>query len=412
MHYVLKPLEQVKKSKRYSSKLTSGMEGTHRLDEEKMITEVDRTSFISRFMGKSDWGEFVMLYEIWDKENDELLVIDSYSRKGKDNKFLRSEKNPYKIEGVPFEMLIFNPDPDTPFGIPDSRVWESPTQAINFINSMHYNHIKRFQRKYVVTKGKLAEGGIDKLLNPEDGTVVEINGLPSDIAALEDAPMSSDAYNLREILKNELISITGVTEQRRGVVERAKTATEASIMDQQARVRDSDRLYLVSKFVERSAKKILQLDRQFLDGEYLSFVVGPEEGALWNASSEQILKAEVDIKVRVGSSAYMSKEVKTKQLLDFMNLTAQLADPATGMPIVNIQEIIKRIADSMDIDDYESLLNPMMSMAPPGMQGTPTQGGPGMQDPALRTGSPNLGNLLSGVQNLGVRRNTGVPLNE
>jgi len=417
IHGILKPIKELQKDRNYPSRLTSGVEGTHRLEEERYLTEADKSSVESHMRG-TPMAELVMLYEIWDKENNELLVMDSYNKDQGSREFLKRKDWPYNIEGFPFELLVFNPDPESPLGVSDVSNWKSPAQAINFINSMHYNHVKRFQRKYICEKGMLAEGGEEKLLYPADGMVVEVNGDVDSLKPLQDAPITPDAYALRDVVQNGLVLLSGVTEQKRGAIEKSKTATEASLIDQQARIRDSDRLYVVSKFVERAAKKLLQLDREFLDFGTVESIVGPEKARFWLQDPEGFWKSEVDVKVRVGSSAFVSKEVQAKQYLDLLNLTANLVDPMTGQPLVNVQEIIRRVADKLDIDDYESLLAPVPppgtlppGVAPPTAQGgqSPPQsaGGGPVQSPTKRDGAANLGDILSGVQNLGVRRQPG-----
>jgi hypothetical protein len=423
-HIILKTVEEVKNSKLYSKGLTKGIEGTTRLEDDKAINEdssnFDAYSSYQNPRGKTDQN-LVILYEIWDRETNKMMVLDSHNMASGSKKFLREEDWPYEIDGFPFELLVFNPDPDYPFGVSDAMVWNNPASAVNLINTMQYNHAKRALRKYLMEKGSMDEEEITKLIDPIDMAIAQTNGPPDGkIIPLQDASLSPDIYALGDKMRTELTFLTGVTEQRKGGGDSAKTATEASIIEGQARIRDSDRLYLVSKFVERSSKKIIQLDRQFLGPEDVAFVTGEEALYLWQQSSGEILRAEVDLKVRIGSSAFVSREVRTKQLIDFMNVSAGLVDPFTGMPVVNVRELVRRVAESLEIDDFESLLAvPMMpGMMPgmgPGLDSPLAPVPPGAQGPAqapnLRNGTPNLGAMLSGVQNLGVRRTPPNPTN-
>jgi len=420
-HLVLKPIDEIKKSKLYPRGLTSGIEGTHRINQVNFLDSVVSSSAMPSWRTRvKEESDLVLLYEVWDKEEDKLIVLDSYNKSSGEHKFLREEDNPYPdVEGFPFEVLRFNVDPESFYPIPDASVWENPTEAMNLVNSLHYGHIKRFTRKYATMKGNLDAAEMEKLTFPAEGVVVQTN-TPNPIEPIQDAPLTPDAYNLREIVRNELMSITGITEQKRGVVSKAKTATEAAELAQQSDIRDSDRLYIVSRFVEKCAKKILQLDRSFLTADYIAFVTSPEEAEYWMEASPEILKSEVDIKVRVGSSAFKSREIKTKQLLDAFNLFAQAINPMTGQPYINVPEFIKRIFEQFDIEDYGSLLAPSPMMPPVGFPpgpGSPVSaqdqsfsgGGSNslIQSMTRRDGSGNLGDLMSGVQNLGVRRTPG-----
>lgn len=412
VHKILRPVDEVKKNKRYSRKIVSGIEGHISLRERRFLNEVPgsynyyRDANIPRI-----YDNLVMLYEIWDMQKKRLIVLDSWNMEKGPAGFLRDEPFPYDIEGYPFELLVFNPDPESPYGISDAQTWFNPINALNLLNTMHYNHVKRYNRKYLYQKGSIPPDEMAKLQDPIDGAFAAVDGDPNSVVVpLQDATVTPDLYALREVLKAELVSLSGATAERReGGSAKAKTATEASIIEQQAKVRDSDRLYLVSKFVQNCVKKLLQLNRQFLDPASVSFVVGEELAMYWREVGSEILKSEVDIKVRIGSSGFVSREVKAKQYLDFLNLTRGLTeiDPMTGqpMPIVKVREVIRRVAEVLEIDRYDEILIPeQQQSATPPVEIMPEGGRGGPQKPALRAGAPNLGDLLSGVQNVGARR--------
>ena len=404
VHKILKPVEEVKKSKFYSKALTSGMSGNLSLKDEAALNEVPG-GFASTQAGMDRLkADMVYIYEFWDRETNELLVLDSWGMDQGQKKFLRREDNPYDLDGFPFETMCFNPDPETPYGICDAETWKNPTNALNLLNTMQYEHAKRALPKTAVRQGSVRKEEMDKMTSPIMDAVFEVDGEPAqDIHPLQMGTLSSDLYGLRDIIRNELTFLTGVTEQRKGGSQKSQTATEASIIEQQSRIRDSDRLGSVSKFVMRAARKILMLDRQFLEPEEISFVVGPEAMRFWQSAGPDVIKSEVDVRVRVGSSAFMSREVRAKQLLDFLNLTSTLVDPSTGGPLVDVREVIRRGAEALDIEDFERLLiappPPQMGMVPPG--GASQQGGPQGRP---QQGGTNMGAMLSGVQNLGVRR--------
>jgi len=404
IHTIPKVVEDLKKDSRYSRELTSGIQATHSLHT---LLSGEGLSYdysgSDRFINPDD--ELVLLYEIWDKENQEYLVIDSHTYLEGSPRFLVKKPWPYDLDDFPFELLDFNPDPSSPYGVPDAMTWYSLARAMNFIDSMHYNHIKRFQRKYAVKKGVLDEGRYDDLTTARDGAIFEIAGDPGkDILPLRDAPISTDIYNLRSILKDSVSFISGVTEQRRGESEqRARTATEASILEQQARIRDNDRLYRVSMFTQNILRKLNILNREFLDAEDVAvFTADPEVLDMWQTQSREILNAEVDVTIHVGSSGFKSREVQVKQYLDFLNIVSgvQETDPNTGVPVnmVDLRALTMRIAEAMGIPDYKALFaeRSVPPMDPDTMAAMSGGGGGGMNP--LNNGTPSLGSQLSRVQ--------------
>ena len=274
-HRVLVPVDDVKRSRKYPTSVTRGIEGTHRIQDERAYNQVEGAvvSADGTLGGSKGDPDLVAIYEIWDREHDKLLVMDSYNiGQGSPGKFLRDEPNPYpSLDGFPFAVMVFNPDPETPYGVPDAMVWHNPAEAMNMIDSMHLSHMKRFNRKYLASEGAFAEEELDKLTLGPDGTVVRCRATTPPGGALipiEDAPLSGDLYQLREVVRNNITFLSGVTDQRRGDIQKTSTATEASIVEQQARIRDNDRSLVVSKFVTTGVRILLQLSRQFLTPEF------------------------------------------------------------------------------------------------------------------------------------------------
>lgn len=414
---VLKTVEEVKANKRFRSAVTTGIEATRRITDEPSLNQDDGYTLDSNSATNPD-PDLVMLYEVWDRESKKVLVMDEWnlSNGAGEDRFLLESDWPYELEGFPCQILVFNQIPDSPYGVSDAMVWHNPVMAYNELNTRNLIHARRSVRKYITRKGVFTdgEGEMDKLTDGQDMGVVQINGDPgADLQPLSDATLSPDVYNLREILRNDIVFISGVTEGR-GVSASGptdKTATQASIEESRAKVRDSDRVYLLSKFVERCVRTIHQIDCSVLTPADVAFFTKPEALILWKQQFGDIMRAEIGIVVRVGSSSYISKEVKVKQLIDFMNIAKEAIDPMTGMPVLNVREIISRIAVEMELPDPEKLLMPLMPFPPLGVVpgqtgGDPNSGGSSgaSQKTNLRSGGSSLGSQLSSVQNLGVRR--------
>jgi hypothetical protein len=410
---VWKPVDEVRESKDYARSVASTVQATHDADDDEALGNAASSPALYPEHQPRKEG-LVRLDEIWDFENRKWYVMDSYHRGNGEKKFLREEDWPYPIDGFPAELLVFNPDPESVYGVPDAGTWLNPSNTINLLRTLRFNHVLKANRKIGVRKGAIPEEELKKMTSPDDLAVFFTNEDPA-VAwrMMEDLNIPTDLYNLEDAVRSDMIFLSGVTEQRSRLGEKAKTATEASIIENQARVRDSDRLYIVEKWVTRVVKKLHQLDQLYLSPDYVAFLTIPEAFQLWSTpgASEEVMRADVDVRLRVGSSAYYSREVRVKQQLDFLNITQ-------GDPNVNRPALLRRIAESMDLDSPNEILNPqpMFTLEQaaqiltasgtigPGTLGTGSVNKPS-QDTARRTGSTNLGDQLSGVQNLGVRRN-------
>lgn len=421
-HCIVRPLADVQDNPRYNRAVAVGLQGTQSIREDRYLNQVSTRGTLRSERSPLQMGEeLIELYEIWDIQNRQYLLLDAYTmresggKRGALQDFLVEKPWPYEgIDGFPFRTLVFNPDPEHPEGISDAKVWHGPAVAQNLVTSMRFNHIKRFNRKYETPAQNLTPEEMDKLTSPYDGAIIETKhgqpGVPT-VLPIQDAPISPDIYAFQDLLRVEGELVTGVNEARKGSGQGGKTATEASIVESMSRVRDSDRVYIVTKFFESVVRVLDQLNQSFLTRDYVAFITRPSALQLWQQQSPEILKMEALVKVRVGSSAYVSKEVRTKQLLDFMNITVGAVDPMTGMPIVNARAVIQRLAEYMDLPAIEELILPMVPPPPPGMmpppmpgQGSPPSPG-GMPRSQTRDSATAIGPMLSGVQNAGARPN-------
>lgn len=407
---IWRPLESAKKDPNYNRALASGIEGSMVTEEIPGLPMGGDSRIVSAGdLHSARYGEVVKIYEIWDRENNELLVLDDYHMRRGRRKFLRREKNPYKVTGFPFEIMVFNEDPKDVYGVSDVSTWYNPMQALNFLNTFHYEHVKRSLPKLAVEEGSLFSAEDEAhLQSPNDCGIIHTQGPPDGaFYRIPDLPISSDQYALRGILQDGVNFLAGTTEQRRGVSAKAQTATEASIMEGLARVRDNDRLFIVSDFVKRGALKLRELVRQFGTPEDFQDIIPRDMVQFWQEIGRQVLASKVGLRVRVGSSAFYSREVRNKQFFDWVNLFGGKVDPSTGQPIIDLYEAARYGAQLLEVPEADRFIIPRMPGAPgAGTPGAPGQqpGAGGQQAGALRSGTESFGDMLSSVQNVGVRR--------
>ena len=405
IHRILKTVDQVKRSDRYDKSATEFIQGTTSVSEAKTLLEVGSRGNISKEKTFAD-EDLVYVYEIWDRENNRLITMDSHNIKMYTGKLLgNSKKWPYKAEGYPFIPIVFNDDPDRLVGIPDMRVWRNPTQAMNFVNTFQYAHASRGARKFLLEKGLMDDDEIAKLEDGRDMAFAFVNGDPRSIVPLPDAPMSPDIYNLREVLRYELNNMSGLTENRKGGAG-DKTATEATIIESRSQVRDNDRVNQVEDFILNVVSYLHKLDQEFLSAEYVSFLTSDEAMLLWEEQSEEVLNADVQLTIRSGSGAFISKDMLIQHLLALGREFGAAMDPLTGTPILNIRELVRRVVNLMLPEDPSGILFPPVPIGPLGAPNAATGAPSGAPSPPL-----SLGQQLAAQKGAGSSPATPLTLN-
>lgn len=409
---MLKPREELVYIPGVDQAMVDGIDATYA----DSLHEDVHTWFMDEPANGEDVANLVAVWEVWHKPTRKVYTFADVLAERNEYSPLSVRDWPYDFLEFPYHMLKFSGSPDSWFGIADVATWTSLVTGYQYLQTKQLQHVRRFNRMYVISKDDAQPGVIDAIESEKDGRVVVVQSPSPDgrVVPVIDAPITGDAYALQQRLHADLTFVSGVTFQRQGVQQRGDTtATEASILEGQAQLRDNDRLFLVTKWIEATCTQLLKIARQDMSLEDTLFVSNsPRLAAMWQQVQPLLNAAEVDVRVRVGATAHKTQDVRLKQLLDFMNLTSNLIDPMTGLPLMNQREFAARIAEELHIEDYERLFMPVASP----MGYTPGGGGPGGgggarpgSGPLVSRGEPgSVGN--PGIQQSRVQNVAGRPM--
>lgn len=284
----------------------------------------------------------VRLYEIYDMEHDKLIVIAD----GHD-KILRNEPMPDGIEGCPFCFLRFNEVPDEKYPLSDIESLKPIQEEYNLGRGMVLTHAKRYGRKYGFIAGKF--GGedpakeIEKMKDPEDGMMFEVNELPLSgvIEPLADAPLDAAVYSSFEQSKQDFREVGGATEWDRGVVERRKTAYEASKLSGATNVRKDDRITLVEDFSSEIGTKMLQSMQANLSTEEAIKIIG-SAGEEWKIISKEDIVGEFNVDVQIGTAQPRNPDTEKGELMELLSTLTKLP-PQIILPELNVRGTLEEI---------------------------------------------------------------------
>jgi hypothetical protein len=386
-HRILLPEDEFKK-RDYDQDLVAGIHATHGIDDSTDLEfGFDTLSSIGQ-EPEGGKGDLVELWELWHKPTRTVYILsDQRSREG-DFRAIEERDWPYDFDEFPFEDLRFNANPDNWFGIADVSTWDSMVTGYNFVQTMQLRHVNRATPKMVINEADYNEQVDEALRSTEDMAlaVVPQGAAASAIVPLQLPALTGEVYVIKRDIRDDLTFVSGVTYQRQGFQTKGETtATEVASMENNAMLRDNDRMYLVAKFMERSMRKVVQLCRQNMSLGDVAFLSGSAEQSMaWKTVAAQLNRAEVDLIIRVGSTAFQTKETRISNLLELLNYGGKLVDPMTGQSLLNVREVLTRIAEEL-VDDPESLIvqpvNPLGGAVPVGGGGPiggPVAGAPGL----------------------------------
>lgn len=301
-----------------------------------------------------DDDEYDVLYEIYDPYEKQLITIaDGYDKplqvKDFEFTFLDSKFHPY-VE------LRFNEIPDKYVPAGDIEPAEAQQLELNDIRTKESRHTKRYNRRYVTKPGAFSTTSKEKLIEGEDGTIVEAEQTYADtpigelIEPIIDAPLPPDVYAYEGRVMETLLNILG-TNDYAAKAGNTKTATEASILAAQSRVRVEERIDLVNDFIQCIITGIMQMCMKLMSPDQVSNIVGTD-GMYWQqCDDDDEIRKMLYFDIVYGSTLPINRDVDREQYSKFFMLTRN--DPYFDQVKIR-QELCLRY----DLSDPESFMDP------------------------------------------------------
>lgn len=284
-------------------------------------------------------GDYVLIWKIWDNRNHKRYLISDVHQE------VLSEDS---FDFLPFSELRFKKRLREFYPVPPSFNWISPQNEINEAREANRNHRRRFRRHFWAQEGAVDKDELQKVINGPDGTIITVSR-PDSIGAIQTAELGASAAIAMNVTKDDFNIISGTTSEQRGESDRT-TATQASITNQRATIRESRERLQVANFMVRIAKLMIETVRtKFVNTMYVGTNVTNE-----NLKSDYNLPKEINpisdlgqqgfdynVNISVESMSPVTNEEEKKKLIEFMVLLKQF--PEYSMNPLIIREIAFRV---------------------------------------------------------------------
>lgn len=294
-HRILRPLEDVKSDQKYRN--TEELAGTRIVN----LSKNDRKSFKE----DPDETKYAELFEVRDVKTKSIYVFC-------EGHTLLSTTDALQIEGLPYEFIIFNPDPDLFQGIPDVKLIEPQQLELNEMKTQESKHRKIALLKFLYRKNSITPVQLNHFLSGEVGPAVEVedDNIATAIQIMQPhVPPDFDTLERRNA--EDVRKTIGSSANQQGDFSpyHGKTAAESMIVDQANELRSNERKDIVGDALVNIIQKWNQMIFSFWTEPKVIAICGPTGQQFW-------------------------VEYTGDQLVGEYNL---LVDPEAGMPISRIQ---------------------------------------------------------------------------
>jgi len=229
----VKRLEEMKMSPVYSNKDQIKANASLRIEEREGVTTP--AEYQNQVSGPS-MDDYVESWEIWDKRNETIRVVSDGC-----TKFLRDEEHGLEIQGLPVEIIQFNPDGDDFWGV--SHVDAIAPQVLEYTETRTQEawHRKISNLKMLIDKNMLPPEEIAKIEQGTIGNIVLTNGDPTKAIYAFTQQMSRDIFKNAEDIFADLKVIIGYNRNQGGEFEQSRrTAEEIKTVRGVNQIRDDE----------------------------------------------------------------------------------------------------------------------------------------------------------------------------
>ena len=247
------------------------------------------------------------------------------------HKPLRTSKWPYKAEGWPAKILMFNYVPDEMFGMADIDIYSQIIDQKNSIVNLQLRNAQENSKVWVgIDKSGLNEEDLDKI-KVGDQTIIGFEGPPREKMVVASAGNigSSELYLIDQRVQGNLDQVSGVSDLKKGVLRSGEeSATSVKIRNAGGSSRSSYRQDLMSDFLKDSFHFINQLAKQFFPVDKAVRIVGSLDIEWSEDPTREEIQAETDIEIDVISMIPEDPQSEIMQLNTVLQLMVNaLNDP-------------------------------------------------------------------------------------
>jgi hypothetical protein len=278
-------------------------------------------------------GDLVKVWKIWDLVEKKSFIMTHSER-------VVLYEEPF--EDLPLFPLRFKKRRKGWYPVPFAFDWKSPQDEINETREQVRSARRRARRLWTMREGAMAPDEMDKIVSGPDGTIAIANS-DAPLKPVEYPPLDSSVGLTLQLSKDDFNIVSGTSAEQRGQSDRT-TATQASIIDQRATIRDNRDRETVAQWICEIGMEILKQFRNFSTLPFMTKVahdVGgffqdvPDIQAEWKAiQAEDLGDIEYQVDITVESLSPVANDQEKKKFMEYLAVISQYPIIATHPDLI------------------------------------------------------------------------------
>lgn len=310
-------------------------------------------------------GEYVTLTEVWVYQLVELKLYKQVVVLVEDHEGVVRGPEPWdsyygkSLKTFPVNRIIFNPVPDEP-PVSEVSTWRSLQQTLNYVLSRVTSYVELSKQIYTFdpTKVKNPAKAIKQFERGSQRELIEISE-PDAIMPVMSHQVPADNYQLISMLNQFITQVGGVGPNQRGSTG-ARTATEASIIQNNSGIKMGEKEDTVAEFIKRDGEILVALLRETVDSDFVFRATGQTGSVTWQRFTDFEKAWSPDIQI---SPASFTKDVDMTRLQNYMQAYQMALGllPVYGPQIVRLDGLVNLIFKEMKIPTSANVVSNTLS---------------------------------------------------
>lgn len=389
IHKVVRHIDDVKADRKYVK--TDRLTPTHTLAA-KYGKEMQRRP------GMALDTDYVVLYEITDLRTKRSKVIAEGH-----NFFLRNDIDELLAAGNPYDLMVFNEDDASAWGLSDVMYLDPQQREINEISTQYRTQRQLSVLKVLAREGLFSPEQRERFMSGELGALVEVAGSMSDdirASIMQFEPrFTNELLEAKQVVRESAREQVGFSRNEQGDYDTSsrRTAYEASLVHAAHQIRVDERRDVAADMYVDIIQRINKYIFKFWTEQRYAEVVGPDNAKYWVNYTGAMLRGDYYYQVDPDTSQQRSSELRKSEALQLLQVVGSLPIDRManqdGSPKVKLDGLLEYVLDQFQSVDTMRIINP---------NGAPMMDGQVMSIDQLKAMMGQMGQM-GGAQNASLR---------
>jgi len=298
------------------------------------------------------------LVEIRDMRTGKVIVLAPYASDrvlffGDDELQNNSRPNIYPV--------VFNPDDEQFWGVPDSVILEPQQLELNEIRTLEMKHRRISLVKILYKKGALQPSQVEQLLSGDVGAGIQIDGELSDLEVMETGHVPQSLYSASAEVQADVRDGMGFSRNQSGEYSAQKshnapTAVEARIVQAASEIRVDERKDALADVLVAVFEDANELCFSKWTDDQVAQVMGPDAIPVWVAFKPAMLRAaKYELNIEPDSTLPETQDMRESKAVNMYNILKQ-------NPLIDPQLLTQYLLREMHGVDYDHMIKSAQQM--------------------------------------------------